>query len=420
MKMINREKFILVITVLSIVYFGTVAFSNEAAFMDAGSIIEGWKAQYGGIDRMHFRFSEKVIDIVENKEGPPKRGDLVMFRTAEVIIDKDTKRFHIKKSRKEGGLDDPLNIYVSAFDGKVTKDYWGSSPRKRGRIASGLRGYHTSSKKALDRYMLHFEIGIQQQDGMFKWMPFMDYLSDISKKVDKSIADKSIVVKKYLEMVSGEKCHVLEVLVKGKTSHKICFAHDKGMLPMKYQKFNDTGDVYKEVVVTETSKVETDTGVTWYPSKAHLIQPRHKQDDSGTLIMYGTITYELELFKFIPNIEVDESTFQFEFPVGTEVRDEVAGGVDYTVGYLNDREFFENIENISDQTTRASQSEVETDGDSHNQAEEVSINNVAKNDVQAGTNTKVNFKKILYYIFSVCLIISIVILVKCKKAGRVR
>jgi len=411
MKMINRGKFILVITVLSSVYFGSIVSANEAAFLDAESLIEGWKAQYGGIERMHFKLSEKVIDGGESKEGPLKRGDLIKFKMGEMTVDKDTKRFHLKYSRKEGGLDDPLNIYESAFDGKATKDYWGDSPRKRGRISPGLRGNPGITEKTLEKYLLHFNIGYKQQDGQFKWVAFMDRLSDMSKS-----ADNSIVVKQNLEMVSNEKCHVMEVGEKGKPNFKIWFAHGKGMLPMKYQSFIDTGDVFKEILVTETSKVETETGVTWYPSKANLTQPFFEQDDSGTSIMNGKIKYELEVFKFIPNVELDESTFQFEFPAGTEVRDEVAGGLDYTVGYLNDREFLENIGTLSDQTTRASQSEVATDGDSHNQVENVSINNVAKNNLQASTNKKVNVKNILYCIFSACLMVSIVMLVKSKKA----
>jgi hypothetical protein len=39
----------------------------------------------------------------------------------------------------------------------------------------------------------------------------------------------------------------------------------------------------------------------------------------------GTIKNELIVTEFVPNVEVDENSFRFDFPIGTEVLDEVRG-----------------------------------------------------------------------------------------------
>ena len=419
--MINRVRFILIITVLSNIYYGSISLAYDAAFLDAESLINGWKAQYGEINRMQFKLSEKVVDSDESQEDSKELEGLIKFRIGELIVDKETKRFHLKYSREEGGLDNPLNIYESAFDGNITKDYWGDNPlKKRGRIASGRRNSPNISEQTLEKYLLNFNVGYTQQDGEFNWVPLMDQLIELSK-----MDNYSMVVKQNIEIVSNEPCHVIEVRKDGKPGVKIWFAHNKGMLPMKYQSFSSSSDVTEEIVVTETSKVETETGIMWYPSKAHHTQPISKNDDSGNLLD-GKITYELEVFKFIPNVEIDESTFQFEFPLGTEVRDEVAGNLDYTVGspnpgssdYVIDKQNLENIRTLetkqSDQTSVV-QNDIVTNADLKINVEEASLKNVINNDLQANSNKKI-IRNILYLVFLVCSLVSIVILVKCKKA----
>jgi hypothetical protein len=324
MQMIERARVILAIVALCGASSMSIALAEEAAFLDAQALIAGWRAHYGGIDRMHFRLSERVIDDGQSKGSPLKLEDLVRFHTAEMTVDKATKRFHLRYSRKEGGLDEPLNAYESAFDGEATRQYWEDGPRRRGRVAPGLRGNPGITERTIEQYLLNFTVGYKQEDGKYKWVALMDHLSDLTES-----GDLRVVVEDNLETVANEVCHAIEVAYEGKPTYRLWFARAKGMLPMKYQSFSVDGDILKEMVVIETAKAETDTGITWYPSKANLTQRVGEYDDSGNHVT-GPLTYQLEVFEFTPNVEVDESTFRFEFPAGTEVRDEVRG-VDYTV-----------------------------------------------------------------------------------------
>jgi peroxiredoxin len=59
----------------------------------------------------------------------------------------------------------------------------------------------------------------------------------------------------------------------------------------------------------------------WYPKKAY------RMTDNENL---GKIKSELTTHEFVPNIQVDENTFRFDFPKGTRIHDRVRGiwGVD--------------------------------------------------------------------------------------------
>lgn len=324
MQMIARARMILAVVALGGASSMSIASADEAAFLDAQALIAGWKAHYGGIDRMHFRLSERVIDDGRSQGSPLKLEGLIRFHIGDLTVDKDTKRFHLRYSREEAGLDEPLNAYESAFDGEATRQYWGDGPRRRGRVAPGLRGNPGITERTIEQYLLNFTVGYKQEDGKYKWVAFMDHLSDLTES-----GDLRVVVEDNLETVANEACHLVEVGDEGKPAYRLWFAHAKGMLPMKYQSFSVDGDILKEMVVLETAKVETDTGITWYPSKANLTQRVGEYDDSGNHVT-GPLTYQLEVSEFTPNVEVNESIFQFEFPAGTEVRDEVRG-VDYTV-----------------------------------------------------------------------------------------
>ena len=327
MQMMERARVIPIAVALCVASSMSVASVDEAAFLDAQSLIAGWKARYGGIRRMHFRLSDRVIDVNDNK-GSVGLENLVRFQVADLTIDRDTKRFHLRYSRNEGGLDEPLKIHESAFNGKTTQQYWGDGPRRRGRISSGRIGTTPAILEAsLRRYLLADSVGAPV-DAQGREVAYMEWVSGMIGNTMES-GKPCTVVKPNVEMVSGEPCHVLELVHGGKVMSKTWFAHDKGMLPMRFQMFLDDGKLGHEIVVLDTAKVETDTDATWYPSKATQMAIVGAHDNSGNIV-YGTVTHQLQVFEFTPNVEVDESTFQFEFPAGTEVRDEVRG-VDYTV-----------------------------------------------------------------------------------------
>jgi len=67
MQMMERARVIPIAVALCVASSMSVASVDEAAFLDAQSLIAGWKARYGGIRRMHFRLSDRVIDVNDNK-----------------------------------------------------------------------------------------------------------------------------------------------------------------------------------------------------------------------------------------------------------------------------------------------------------------------------------------------------------------
>jgi hypothetical protein len=86
-------------------------------------------------------------------------------------------------------------------------------------------------------------------------------------------------------------------------------AHDKGMCLMKYQWYWDDR-LDHEIEVKQIAMTDmAGTGI-WYPVKAY----RTKFDEE-----LGTTKYELTVTDFVPNIKVDENTFQLEFIEGTQV-----------------------------------------------------------------------------------------------------
>jgi hypothetical protein len=101
----------------------------------------------------------------------------------------------------------------------------------------------------------------------------------------------------------------------------ICLAHEKGMLPIKYQLYMN-GALYEEYNIEEIASTETEHGVFWYPKQAH----RFLCDEH-----VGTINQKLTVDYFYPNIAVKNSDFTFDFLKGTHVVDDIHR-ITYTVG----------------------------------------------------------------------------------------
>jgi hypothetical protein len=93
------------------------------------------------------------------------------------------------------------------------------------------------------------------------------------------------------------------------------------MCLMKYQWYwND--EINNEIEVEQIAAADMDGSTIWYPQKAH----KTMFDDKT-----GTRKYELTVKDFVPNVGVDEDTFRFDFPPGTDVHDRVLG-LSYVVG----------------------------------------------------------------------------------------
>ncbi|KKL52978.1 hypothetical protein LCGC14_2280050, partial [marine sediment metagenome] len=95
--------------------------------------------------------------------------------------------------------------------------------------------------------------------------------------------------------------------------HIVWVAHDKDMLPMKFQSFLN-GELQKEVIVENVGFVETDLGGIWFPKIANrTVNNKY----------YGNMTYKIDVRSFSPNFSINEKSFRVEFPPGAEIIDTV-------------------------------------------------------------------------------------------------
>jgi hypothetical protein len=84
---------------------------------------------------------------------------------------------------------------------------------------------------------------------------------------------------------------------------------------MKYQ-YYENDKLQGGIEVKQLGKVDMDGTEIWYPVRANSTA---FDEDCGTM------KKELIVTEFVPNIEVDDNSFRFDFPIGTEVFDEVRG-----------------------------------------------------------------------------------------------
>lgn len=142
----------------------------------------------------------------------------------------------------------------------------------------------------------------------------------------------SITVHPKLEYVSDQWCHVVELVAsakhrtdegkieEGQTKQLFWMAHDKGMCLMRYQKYS-YNKMQKEIEVEQISSADMDGTIIWYPVKARMT---YESD------YVGMIKDELTVKQFTPNIKVDDNTFRFDFPPGTDVYDRTRN-ISYTI-----------------------------------------------------------------------------------------
>jgi len=302
----------------------STASTQKQAFLTPEMILEAWESAYLGINSMEVSYALKVIDTIAPEADPHKHDNLTMVQHIERIEAK--KRYHTRYSISEDAFDKPENLMEHAFDGKTTREYW--ARYELGTISPGLVGRNVETMNHLKLFMLLTPVpGRRNQDGIVDDTPmFSHYLKS-------GISDNKVVVRPELEKVGGELCHVLEILEresKNKSGRKVWVAHEKGMLPMKYERYkNGVLDILVEVY--HIAKAQTETGDIWYPAKAY------KTISSSTK---GTIKYELETHTFVPNIDIRERSFSFAFPYGTHVANTV-----YNIDYIEGHEAMALIEN---------------------------------------------------------------------------
>lgn len=302
-----------VITMIGVCLFAATNDSHRS-FLDAEAILAAWESTYGSIRTMSVSYSNVLVDYhppASNPDEPPP------IKRTQVQRVEDGKRYHIRFSKDEAGFDNSESLKERAFDGKITRDFL--AERKSGSIYLGLKGTYLEGENKLKRYML-LET---QRSRVYLKDEYPDGPPKFALYLTVGITKGSITVRPILESVSGQLCHVVELVVPGSDPKGIprqikqlfWVAHDKGMCLMKYQRYHDE-DLSEEIEVEKVAIAEMDGTPVWYPQKAHLVLLNEEA---------GIVKRELNVTEFVPNVQVDEETFRFDFPPGTHVYDKLTG-----------------------------------------------------------------------------------------------
>jgi hypothetical protein len=297
--------------------------TGDRAFLTADALLEGWDSNYGALDALEVSFFDQIVEIKSvDPDQPVNENGWVRFQHVDTIKHKPTKRYHTKYSTAADGFAKDENPQEYAFDGDITRKYRADPKLNRGEIQRGLTGGPYENKEnVFEKYLCTTKIQNQEYpEGIqrFKWL----------KKLidDGRVAAR---VRPDLDVIAGEKCHVLEIYSEDERPlMEISFAHDKGMLALRYRRYDDDL-IIGEMTVEKISFAQTDTGKVWYPSIAYhkqYIEGRGLEDVHPCMI-----TRKIAVHKFNPDPKIDEDAFRFEFPVGTGVVDRIAG-LYYVVG----------------------------------------------------------------------------------------
>lgn len=261
---------------------------------------------------MSVSYSNVLVDYQPPASNPDKLPPIKYMQVQRV---EDGKRYHIRFSKDKAGFDNSESFQECAFDGRISRNFY--AELKDGSIFLGLKGTYLERENRLKKYVL-------------LETPTQAYLKDKYPRGAPKFAIHLtlgetygvITVRPILESVAGQLCHVVELVSPGK-DHKgiprqfkelFWLAHDKGMCLMKYQQFWDE-NLYEEIEVKKVAMAEMDSTPVWYPQKAHLVRINEA----------GIVRRELNVTEFVPNVQVDEETFGFDFPPATHVYDKITG-----------------------------------------------------------------------------------------------
>jgi hypothetical protein len=280
------------------------------SFLGVEAILEGWESNYGSIRSMEVSYTYQLLDFKPPATNPDFSG-LVRYQHLERV--EEGKRYHTRYSTAKNGFIKSENLMENSFDGEITREY--SAMDKAGMICSGLIGRDVETMNVLKQFMLldtarSRKYAEEYPEGIPRFSLFL--------------RSPKAKVLPLLEPVAGQLCHLVEIIDKTERTNnvfKIWVAHERGMLPLKYQHYlNNVLTIEHEV--EEIGYTETDGQGIWYPKEVYQIQNRKT---------FGTMKFQLTTHKFVPNIKTHDNTFRFDFPNGTRIWDKVAD-IQYTVG----------------------------------------------------------------------------------------
>jgi len=298
--------------------------ADKPSFLTTEALLDAWEANYGNITTFHISFSEELQSITTTTGDNINNDDgLLRLHHVDMTKDKTNGRYHVKLSYEEEGITDNIGTTQEfSYDGEITQQYYGNTAFSA-YIKQGLTNDSIPIlDKSFEKYLL-----LRKRKGGLPENEYPDGLhlsSWLRKKNDRF----KLRVGPQLEVVNGQECHVFEAVIDADNIIRVWLAHDKNMLPMKYEEISlgITRDKMEVFVVTSR---ETDRGTVWFP--AEVVYKEYFESGRGGKGQPRYITYKCHINEFKQNISVNQDDFRFDFPNGTRVTDLITG-LNYTVG----------------------------------------------------------------------------------------
>ncbi len=288
--------------------------SAGKATMTAEQIKDVWMKTYGNINSMKVAYSvhliEEKLDLSPHTIHKGKRNKHTFVEKIE-----QRPRYSIRISNAESRFANSKDVTSHSFDGKLVRGYEGST--NIGEIDLGDSWQRVGSKNHMARYLL---IG--------EYRPYIKYWPKGETTLERLLRRyPNYSVRPELEVVAGQSCHVVDLSLERTDSlsrkFSIWFAHEKGMLVMKFQ--DDIDDDYtSQRIVEKIGSTKTRSGLVWYPLEVRSFE-RNPAFET---------TYSFVVQEFVPNVRVSADSFRLKFPEGAHVADFTAG---YHYKVKNDR-----------------------------------------------------------------------------------
>jgi archaellum component FlaF (FlaF/FlaG flagellin family) len=310
--MLNRNRICLIITAI-FVCAGIAESQETKSFLSVQEIFSGWQKNYGDLESMKVSYSSKIVSAEPSQKDPNFVKTLVPWDRKEILEEggKFSQKTITPKRKTQLGTEDINTILDISFDGTHQAVYF--PDEKSAHIIPGLKSKMVNSVKAF--FLTDY---LETKDKETNTKKF-------SKIMNLGLYDPNftISVRPFLENISGQMCHVVELITKREQKDYVFtdwLAHERGMLPMKSQ-FR-SGSFSEGTLIEEIDFAKTENGGLWFPKKAYITLNTPRA---------GNIKQEFNVSEFIPNIKTTPDDFKGKFPNGTRVHDEELG-LEYTVG----------------------------------------------------------------------------------------
>lgn len=293
--------------VILLVFAGSV-FARQQAFLTAQEILAAWEKNYGSLSSFEVECEERVLSAVP---GTDPNSDIATKVIKYIGVHRIEQGDKFCCSVTALRTPEELVTYELSFDGIEQREY--IAKEKSGMIFPNVQRQDSARDNLIDRYLLRRKERSR--------LEALNNLSQFKKPFELARLYptlRTVRIRPFLEEINGQMCHVVELFLEDDNMlHRIIWvAHEKNMLPMKYQRFEreteDTEYAHTDIEVLEIAFAKTDNGGLWYPKKARRIDcfPRHY-----------TISYEIVVSEFVPNVTCDPNIFKIAFPNGTRVMD---------------------------------------------------------------------------------------------------